>query len=499
MAASDPMTQTVATDPPAAQHLRRGVLGVGAITFFVVSAAAPLGSLAGGFPVAMLLGNGAGIPATLCLVVLVLLCFSVGYTAMARHVTNAGGFYAFAAQGIGGVAGGSAAMVALLSYNALQIGIYGLFGTACANLGQELFGIRLPWWSYAFAALLTIAVLGYRQLDLSVRILTGLVLVEYLGIVLLDVAILRAGGAEGVDALAFTSGAVFGGSPAIGLLFCCAAFVGFEATTIYGEEARDPERTIPAATYVSVLLIGGFYAFSTWCMVVGAGADRLVASIAALRDPTNFIFVLSDGYAGAWFAAALRVLFVTSIFAGLLAFHNAVARYFYVLGREGLLPARLGAAHRRYGSPYAGSAAQTIIAAVVILCCAIAGLDPVLSLFSPLSNLGTLGIVCLMAVASLAVPVFFRRHPTDMSSIRTKALPVVSCVALSFIAILATVHFDILTGTSRLLATGLPALIPVAACAGAVLAARLRRRAPERFAALGRNQIGIVVNDVKQG
>ena len=51
------------------------------------------------------------------------------------------------------------------------------------------------------------------------------------------------------------------------MLLCFAAFMGFEATTIYSEEAKDPSRTVPRATYLSVLIIGVFYAISTWCMV----------------------------------------------------------------------------------------------------------------------------------------------------------------------------------------------------------------------------------------
>jgi len=35
------------------------------------------------------------------LVTLILLVFSVGYTAMARHISNAGSFYAFTSRGLG--------------------------------------------------------------------------------------------------------------------------------------------------------------------------------------------------------------------------------------------------------------------------------------------------------------------------------------------------------------------------------------------------------------
>src|SRR5215468_12306886 len=130
-------------------RLRRDALGVAAVTFFVVSAAAPLTAVAGGYPIAMLLGNGPGVPAATLLVMILLLIFSVGYTAMARHVANAGSFYAFAARGLGGHAGGAAAYMAVLAYNTMQIGLYGLFGAVAAGTFAELIHVNLPWYVWS--------------------------------------------------------------------------------------------------------------------------------------------------------------------------------------------------------------------------------------------------------------------------------------------------------------------------------------------------------------
>ena len=116
-----------------ANQLRKNSLGVGAITFLVVSAAAPLTAVAGGVPLSMLLGNGAGIPLTFGLVTALLLVFAVGYLAMARHVRNAGAFYAYTSRGLGGLMGGAAALIAIVSYNAMQIGVFGLFGAATSG------------------------------------------------------------------------------------------------------------------------------------------------------------------------------------------------------------------------------------------------------------------------------------------------------------------------------------------------------------------------------
>ena len=69
---------------------------------------------------------------------------------------------------------------------------------------------------------------------------------------------------------------VTSGSLTAAILFCLGSFIGIEATTIYGEEAKDPEKTIPRATYLSILMIGIFFVFTTWLMIVGVGDRKSV-------------------------------------------------------------------------------------------------------------------------------------------------------------------------------------------------------------------------------
>ncbi|MBY8928852.1 APC family permease [Pseudomonas sp. Wu6] len=471
-------------------ELKRGALGVGFIIFFVISAASPLSVIAGGFPIGIMLGNGAGTPALLLLALAVLLAFSVGYTTMARHVTNAGGFYAFTSRGLGGLAGGAAGVLAMFAYNILQVGLYGMFGGVVSGTMESVYGVVLPWWSYSLMAMVSIAILGYRKIDLSARVLSVVVIAEYLAILTLDIAILKTGGDSGVNLDSFTRQHVFSGTPSIGLLFCFAAFIGFEATTIYGEEAKNPHRTIPIATYSSVLLIGGFYALSVWSMVVGVGTDKIVPMLQALQDPTTFIYGMSDHFVGPYLTQIIRVLFMVSIYAGLLAFHNAAARYFYAIGRDGLLHSLLGTTHRVHQSPHMGSALQSLIAAVVVLIFAAMDADPILQLFAWFSNLATLCVILLMAMTSVSVCVYFHRHPElNVGLWRGRILPIFSSLALLMVLILAVVHFDVLTGASQLLSYALCAVIPAALLGGIFLAARLRKVSPQRFLALGSHKL----------
>ncbi|MES0050149.1 MULTISPECIES: APC family permease [unclassified Mesorhizobium] len=466
-------------------RLRKNSLGVGAITFMVISAAAPLTAVAGGTPLGMLMGNGAGFAGTYLIVTVLLLLFAVGYVAMSRHVGNAGAFYAYAARGLGGFAGGATAIIAILSYNAMQIGVMGLLGAATAGLFAG-WGIDLPWWVWSFIAVAIVAVLGYRQVDLSAKILTVLVLCEYIVVLVLDLAILKTGGDSGLSAAPFSWSQIVSGSPAIAILFCFAAFIGFEATTIYAEEARDPKVTIPRATYFSVLLIGVFYMVTAWLMAVGAGVDKLLPALQALQDPTTFLFGLSDRYAGTMLSHAMGILFVSSLFAGVLAFHNAVARYIYVSGREKLLPEAIGVTHSVHQSPHVASVIQSVLAAIVIGLFAVLGLDPVLALFSWLTNVATLGVIVMMAVASLAVVMYFRANPsTQENALKTTILPGLAFIAFVVIIYLIVINFGGLSGASGSLGVFLPGLVLIAAVVGLLLAGALKSRDPGAFENLG--------------
>jgi amino acid transporter len=457
-------------------QLRAGALGTGTIVFLVTSAAAPMAAIAGSGSLAILLGNGAGVPGAYLIACVILLLFSVGYTAMAQHVRKAGGFYAFTERGLGRTAGGASAFVALFGYNAMLMGIYGLFGAAADLLFNGAFGIVLPWWVYSGLAWVLVAWLGYRQIDLSAKVLTVLVLLEYAIVLILDFAIGSAGGPEGGLTLApFAPANVFGGSIIIALLFVFGAFVGFEATTIYSEEARDPGRTIPRATYISVILIGLFYALTSYGMVIGGGPTKVVDAVGGLQDPTSFLFVLGETYLGTGFTLLMRVLFVTSVFASLVAFHNSAARYFFVLGRDGLLPASLGTAHEAHGSPHVGSVTQTIATAIVVVAFALAGQDPILALFSWLTGVGTLAIIGVMAAASFAVLVFFQSEkPAGASTLSLTLAPIAAGIILTILFVFTVLRFDVLTGPLNIMTIILPLLIPVFALAGAVMGRQSR-------------------------
>lgn len=467
-------------------RLRRNSLGLVAVTFMVISAAAPLTGVAGAMPLAFLLGNGTGVPLTFILLTLVMLAFAAGYVAMSRHVINAGAFYAYAARGLGGNAGGAVALIALVAYNAMQFGLIGLLGGISAGVFSQ-FGLTLDWWVYSLIAVVLVGILGYRQVDLSAKVMVVLVGLEYLIVLIVDFAILGSGGAEGTGLAVniFDVSALTSGSLTAAVLFCLGSFIGIEATTIYGEEARDPERTIPRATYLSILMIGVFFVFTTWLMIAGTGADKLIETIGGLPDPTIHFFVLAETYTNPTVSMIAGLLLVSSLFAALSAFHNYIARYSYVAGRDGLLPAAFGRTHDAHQSPHIGSVVQTIGALIVLAVFAGLGLDPILNMFTWVSQVGTLGVIGMMAITSLSVIVFFSKKGGG-AALSTLILPTIAGLIMLALFVYIFVNYGDLTGTTGGgLSVILPSLIPAGGVLGLLLARRLKAADPARFARMG--------------
>ncbi|MFD3873544.1 APC family permease [Streptomyces sp. NPDC058623] len=475
----EPAPRSTPSTAAGGSALRSGALGTADISFFVVSAAAPLTVMAGVAPVAILLG-GIGAPAGYLLAGLTLTVFAVGFTAMSRHVRSGGAFYAYIARGLGKRVGIGAALLALVGYNGMEIGVYGLLGTTTADTGHALAGVDIPWLPVSLAGLLLIWYGGFRSIDFGAKLL-GVLLVAETGIlVLLAVGVLAEGGAHGLSAASFAPGAVLVPGTAAVLAFAFAAFTGFESTVIYRREARDPDRTIPRATYIAVAFLGLFYAFVVWTVIQAFGAEEVLTAAAA--DPGGLFFAAITTYVGPWAADLMHVFIVTSVIASLLAFHNAINRYVLALSEEGVLPAALGRVHPRHGSPYLAGAAQTVLGAVIVLAFALAGADPYQQLLLWVNTPGMIGLMALMLLAAIAVPVYFRRHVHAEGPWRTLVAPVTAAVLLAVAIFLVVSKVGLFTAASTTVNTVLVAVVPAVFLLGLGLAQRLKSRRPEVYA-----------------
>jgi amino acid transporter len=460
-------------------------LGAPTVVYFVLSAAAPLTVVAGVVTTAYAITGITGLPIAFLVVGLVLAVFSVGYVAMARHLANAGAFYTYISRGLGRPAGIGAAWMALIAYNVLQAALYGAFGAAAAPVLERWVGAVPPWWVIALVAWALVAALGVMRVDVNGRLLAILLTAEVAVILLFDAADLVNPAASGLALETLSPGALF--VPGVGAILVIATlgFVGFESSVVFSEESREPRRTVPLATYSAVAIIALLYALSSWAMTVAIGSADIVA--AARRDQADTIFALATGHLGGTVVDIARVLFLTSVFAAMISFHNTTARYFFALGRERVLPAIFGRTRARSGAPKAGSIAQSVFGLAVIVIYAVLGLDPLVRLFFYGGAFGGLGVLLLIFITSLAVIAFFAREPSGETLSQRMIAPVLAALALAVMVWLALDNFWALLGVpeSDPLAWLLPALYGVAAAIGVVWALVLRASRPAIYARVG--------------
>ena len=141
----------------------------------------------------------------------------------------------------------------------------------------------------------------------------------------------------------------------------------------------------------------------------------------------------------------MKILVLTSLFAGLLAIQTAASRYFYAMGRAGLMPSNLASTNSS-GAPQQASLVTSLITGAVIVIFAAAGLDPYTKLFSWMSGISVIAIVVVEILVSVAVLRYFNTQ-SGSNVWKTKVAPIASIVLLLISLYLLMARFNLLAGT----------------------------------------------------
>jgi amino acid transporter len=488
------MGRTDAAEPDiVSRALARNRLGVPSVVFFGVAGAAPLTVIIGAISTIYAVVGNTAVPIVYLVVAAILFIFTVGFVAMSRHIVNSGAFYSYISHGLGRILGVSAAFVALPAYAMMQIGLFGLFGVVASGVLGGL-GVSAGWFTCALVAWAVVALLGLLWVDLSGKVLAVLLVAEIALVLIYDLVMVAHPAGGHVTFSTLSPAQIFTPEVAAMMVLAIAGFVGFEATVVLSEEAKDPKRTIARATHWAVLLAGLMCGLSAWAMSVGAGPGNIVAD--AKDQKTDLVFNLVSPHVPAALISVGYVLFMTSIFAALLAFHAAVARYQFALGREGVLPRPWGYTHPRTGAPVVGSITQSLLALAVLIIYRITGADPLVYLFAWLTTVGGLGVLILMWSASAAVIAFFMRHRRQENLWRARIAPVIAFLLLSGILAATVIGLGDLLQVSAdspfhwLFSVGYLACILFGICWALIM----RAARPEIYAAIGRGVDGRVTS-----
>jgi amino acid transporter len=463
-----------------------GNMGVLQLAFTVLAYNAPVVVFLGYMPVTILLGNGIGTPVAYLVCAVIVGLLAAGLIAIAKRLDSPGGFYSFITAGLGKVVGLGAGYAAIACYYSALLGGYALGGVGASSLVHDVFGgPQISWWVWALGLFVIASTLGYFSIELSAKVLTVFLVVEVALMVFYDAGVIAHLGLDAFQLNSFEPSNVWSGSIGIAILFGVGLFGGFEATVIFRDEVRDPQKTIPRATYLVVVLLGVMYAFTAWMFINSYGAQAIMA---AVEDPTGAATSSVAKYAGTLAFDLATILLVTSSFALIIAAHNIASRYAFNLSADGILPQSLSAVHRKHSSPHRASLAISALSLVGLALLIASQSDPNM-LYARLAGGYAYSALVLFLLVAIAITVYLIRHRgPNGEGVLIAVGTAASAGVMVFALWVGTVHFDLLTGATGTVALVILAIIWGLIVTGMVTAAVYRRTRPETYARIGRQE-----------
>lgn len=286
------------------------------------------------------------VPTSYLIALLAVLLTSISYGHMIRKYPSSGSAYTYVQRAIHPNAGFLVGWSALLDYllspmvNILLARIYlvdlfpevnqwvWIVGLTLLMVGVNLRGIRFVAnfnSLIVFAQLLVIGIftfLVYRKLSAGENAL-GVIATQP--------------GADGLWSFSpFWSSQAELGALITGATILCFSFTGFDSLSSLAEETKDTHRTLPRAIFLTALISGLIFIFSTYFLqLYFPGHPEQYFKLVDETQPEILMIV-----GGALFQSVVLSLAIVTVMASGIAAHAGVSRMMYVMGRDGVLPRR---------------------------------------------------------------------------------------------------------------------------------------------------------------
>lgn len=333
----------------------------------------------------------------------------------AKRSTSAGSMYAYICRGLGLTAGAIGGWALIWSY--LGISIAGITGfTVFSGKLLSMAGIDAPPIVLFVACIAVSWFCAWKNVNLSARAMLICEAVSMAFIILLGFIVLNHHGFA-IDKAQFDTKTIPWSSIGLGVVVAVFSLVGFEAATAFGDEAKNPLKTVPSSVYWSLVISGVFFIFVTYFEVQGTrgystSLDKIDQPLNILAQMVNIPVLQIPLSAGA----------MLSFFALNLSCVSAGGRIIYALGRHGILPPATASAHDTNETPHV---AVTIMALLSFTVPTIALLShqALLDIFNDAGTCAAFGFVTAYGLITVAAPAYLKKIG------ELKPLDIAGCVA----------------------------------------------------------------------
>ena len=175
------------------------------------------------------------------------------------------------------------------------------------------------------------------------------------------------------------------------------AYIGFEAVSTAGQEAKDPKKDMPFGILGSLIVCTVIYMLVATIMT-------LLVNYRALDVPDPVAVVVdSFGPSWGWFAKTIKVGAIIGLTSVVLVLMYGQTRIFYTMARDGLLPHIFATVHQKYKTPWINTLVVGLLTALA------AGFFDI----NVLGDMTSVGTLAAFAIVCLSV-IYLRRSAPDL-------------------------------------------------------------------------------------
>jgi amino acid transporter len=331
---------------------------------------------------------------------LMLLFVALNLNQFARRSTGSGSMYAYICRGLGINAGAVGGWSLLWAYMGITMaGVTGF--TIFAGTLLAMMGISAPPFLLSAICIAVSWYCAWKNVRLSAIMMLAC---EGLSVLLILALCFIVLGQHhfALDHAQFDTSTFPTANLGLGVVVAIFSLVGFECATAFGDEAKDPLKTIPRAVVMSLLISGAFFVFVTYTTVLGVRGYS--TSLDKIDAPLNVLATLA--HVGA-LQVPLSLGAMISFFALCLSCINAGGRVLYIMGRHGIVPPVTATSHSKNETPHVAVSLLAAIAFLLALCGRLRHVAT-LDLFNYAGTCAAFGFIVPYALITVAAPVYLR-------------------------------------------------------------------------------------------
>ncbi|HSZ59018.1 MAG TPA: APC family permease [Tepidisphaeraceae bacterium] len=357
-----------------------------------------------------------------------LLLVSLNINQFAKRSTQAGSMYAYTSRGLGPTMGGISGWCLIWAYQ--SIGVAGLTGfTVFSTKLLGMCGMNTDTHPVVLAVVLFASCVAlvwffaWKDIQFSTILMLVLEGISMLFIVVLC-AIVLGKHHFALDTTQFTFKDASLKDMGLGVVVAIFSLVGFECATAFGEEAKNPLKTIPRAVIASLIVTGLFFVLVTYVEVQDLRDNN--PPLDQLDAPLNTMAELAHVK---WMAPIVSIGAMLSFFSLALSCMNAGSRIMFAMGRHGIFHRSTAKSHAINETPHV---AITIVSALLLVIPTLVLFSghvnadkfsvAVLDIFNWAGVMGAFGFTAAYFLISFAAPAYLKHEK------QLRTLDVVLCV-----------------------------------------------------------------------